>query len=124
MLKTKLKVILNKYLKQTLTEEDIKCFKIMTKHIINKNSSIVIDGGGGFIISNDISYYYLLFSRSSILLVNSKSITPLNVSTVVMDRIFKMIELKIKKDRNLLKGNILDRKLNILDDILFNLKFK
>lgn len=123
MIKTKIKVILNKYLRQTITEEDMKCFKIITKHITNKNSTIVIDGGGGFIISNDNSHYYLLFSRNSVLLVNSKSITPLNVSNVVKYRIFKIIELKIRKDRNILKTHILDRKLNILDDILFNLKF-
>lgn len=122
MIKTKIKVILNKYVKQSITEEDMKCFKIIMKHIKHPDTNIVVDGNGGFIISNDQTHYYLLFSNDRILLVNTKSITPLTVSKVVRDRVFDVIESKIKRDRNLLRGKILDRKLNILDDILDNLK--
>lgn len=119
----KLKVLKNKYFKRILTDEDFKCFKIILKHLYNKETKILFDPSNeGYIITNDITHYYLLISHDKIQLINTYDIVLLHIDSTVRNRVFYIIKKLLKKERENLKLIILDRKSNVLDKILINLK--
>lgn len=121
-MKTKLKILKNKYFKKVLTEEDIQCFKIILKHLYHPETSILYDPSNeGYIISNDKTHYYLLFSFDKIQLVNTYDILLLHIDSTVRKRLFLLIKKKLEQEREKLKQIILDRKSNVLDKILINL---
>jgi hypothetical protein len=122
-LKTIIKIFKNKHFKYKLSDEDMKCFKIILKHLFHKDSSILYDPStSGYIISNDNTHYYLLISVDKIQLVNTDDILLLHISSIVRDRVFLIIKDLLKKQREELRQVLLGRKSNVLDKVLTNLR--
>ena len=110
---------LNKIFKHTPDSYDIKAYKVMIKHLNNKNSQIYYNPlSGEILIVNDLTHYYLILTESKAILINTYDVITLNTSSYILERINKKARNKLITDRNNLKKVILEKKELSLDRIL------
>ena len=119
----KAKIILNKYFPQKMDGNDVKSFKVMIKHINDKDTTIVSTPDGmEFIISNPRTHYDLLINDVKIQLVNTKDIIDIHVSDRIKQKVLTRVQKNMTKDRHEKIKNILARKENTLDNVLSKMK--
>ncbi len=117
------KNVTNNKLKRKVSKHDIQSYKIIIGHINNPKSVAFCDPKfNEYIIHNKSTHYDLIVTSSKILLVNTKGVIDLEVCEDVRTKVIGRIVELISKERQKRKSDILDRKSNILDQILINIK--
>jgi len=109
----------NKY----VSKHDISSYKIIVGHCNNPKSVLVCDPElGEYFITNQSTHYSLIITPSKVLLVNTKDVIDLDISPRVLERVIKNVRHIISLQRQELKGTILNKKEDILSQILINIK--
>jgi len=106
-----------------ITETDIQGYKIIIGHIINNNS--VADSDpllNRYVVSNPLSHYDLILTPTKALLVNTKDIINIEVNDKVLEKVITRVKIIISTNTTKKIDRIFDRKYNILDKILENVK--
>ena len=112
-----------KRLRRSLSKHDLQAYKIIISHMINDNSIASCDPKlNEFLICNKKTHYDLVITPNKILLVNSKDVVDLEVCEEVRKRTIEKCIEHVSRIRQQEKSKILDRKSNILDKILVNVK--